>query len=162
LNGDGLTDLVTGDGFTKKITWFVRFRDSQGQKRLKKNGVLTELEAEKSPWYARNIEIVDWNRDALNDLVVNVEYGKLDLLLNRGTKENPLFPDSRRLKCFGEETTICRHGPNLWAGNMDADDYPDILVYMECATFPFYSHAALEMEKRPEFALGALRKERAK
>ena len=37
LNGDGLMDLVTHDGHTRKATLFVQYRDSAGKLRLKKD-----------------------------------------------------------------------------------------------------------------------------
>jgi hypothetical protein len=55
--------------------------------------------------------------------------------------------------CFGEPIRITNHGPHPWPGDFDGDGKPDIVACVEWSVYPFYSHAALMMKKRPTYRL---------
>jgi len=75
------------------------------------------------------------------------------LFRNVGTKTNPLFAPPRTIRCFGEPIMTTKHGPRAAVGDLDNDQNPDILCGCENGLFLFFSHPALEMDKRPDFVL---------
>lgn len=165
-NGDGLTDIATHDGFTRKLTLFSRYRDDTGALRLKKDGPLTLVDGrliddavvEREAHWTESFRPVDWDRDGLLDLVyacAGAEAGKgsIFLLRNAGTASSPVFEAPRTFTCFGQPIYVSAHGPHPWPGDLDGDGLPDLLACVEWSVYPFYTHAALEMNVRPEFSL---------
>jgi len=157
LNGDGLTDLVTLDGTSRRTILYAQYRDAAGKLRLKRE---RELTVGGKSFRASCTRIVDWDGDGLNDLVVLLGWqgkGQHYLLRNRGTKTDPKFEKFVRLCCFGVPINVCSHGPHAWAGDLDGDTKPDLLTYTEWSVYPFFSHAALTMKRRPGYTLGQAR-----
>ena len=164
LNGDGLTDLIANDGWTDELTLFARHRDAGGKLRLKKDRALKladgrPIDAKVVPPGAKML--VDWDGDGLLDVIASAggwHYeGSIYLLRNCGTRTAPKFEKPVNMCCFGEPIHITRHSPHPWAGDFDGDGRPDLLCYVEWSVYPFYSHAALTMKKRPTFRLGKMR-----
>ncbi len=170
LNGDGLMDLVTMDGHTRKLTLFVQYRDAQGVLRLRRHGPLKLSDGRfiddsivgRSAHWTESIRCVDWDGDGLIDLIYGCAgteraKGSLYLLRNVGTTTEPLFAEPETLRCFGEPIKVTEHGPHPWVGDFDGDGRPDILTCVEWSVYPFYRHAALVMPERPTFRLGPVR-----
>jgi hypothetical protein len=165
FDGDGLTDLVTHDGETRKATLFAQRRDNGGNLQLHKIGPLKlsdgrliddSLVGRKRHW-TESFRAADWDGDGRLDLVYSCAgsdaKGSIYLLRNVGTKQQPVFDPPRTLCCFGEPIFVTAHGPHPWVGDYDGDGKPDLLTCVEWSVYPFYSHAAIEMTERPKFEL---------
>lgn len=172
FNGDGLTDLITHDGHTRVATLFVQYRDAGGNLRLRKEAPVTlldgrpindELVSRRAHW-TESFRAVDWNRDGLLDLIYSVagahngtrDGGSIYLLLNTGTEQRPVFAAPKTMRCFGKPIRITNHGPHPWAGDFDGDGLPDLITCVEWSVYPWYAHAALMMEERPQYSIELL------
>jgi hypothetical protein len=165
FNGDGLLDLVTSDGHTRQATLFVQFRDESNELKLRMAGPLKLTDGrpidqslvEGSRGWTQSFRATDWNRDGLVDLVYSLagkpSGGSIQLLLNAGTHEAPVFQPPRPMRAYGELINITNHGPHPWVGDFDGDDLPDLLTYVEASVYCFYSHHTLEMSAPPAFTL---------
>lgn len=171
FNGDGLMDLVTHDGHTRLATLFTQYQDNQGERRLRKDRVLKledgrpiddRIVGRKSHW-TESFRAIDFNGDGLVDLFYNLagahggiqDGGSIYLLLNSGTKQDPQFQKPATMRCFGEPIRITNHGPNAWPGDFDGDGKLDLIGCVEWSVYPFYRHAALMMQERPQVELGS-------
>ena len=169
-NGDGLLDLATHDGATRKLCLFTQYRDGSGTLRLRKDRPLLLEDGRaiddaivgRSAHWTESFRAIDWDRDGPIDLVYNCAgtepaKGSIYLLRNAGTRESPVFAAPRTFCCFGEPIKVTAHGPNAWPGDFDGDGLPDLIACVEWSVYPFYTHAALEMPERPKYEVGALR-----
>jgi len=117
--------------------------------------------------WTESFRAVDWDSDGLMDLVYSCagshngiqDGGSIYLLRNSGTESVPIFEKPVTMRCFGEPIRITAHGPHPWVGDFDGDGKPDLLACVEWSVYPFYSHVALTMKKRPQFTVGPLRKD---
>lgn len=161
-NGDGLMDIATLDGETRKLWLFSRYKDAGGALRVKKDRPLLlddgraidDSIVERSAHWTESFRAIDWDRDGLLDLVYNCAgtepaKGSIYLLRNTGTRETAVFAPPRTFRCFGEPIKVTAHGPNAWPGDFDGDGLPDLIACVEWSVYPFYTHAALEMNERP-------------
>lgn len=165
FNGDGLTDMVTHDGETRKATLFTQFRDKDQALRLRKGDPLRLTDGRliddalvgRTAHWTESFRAVDWDGDGLLDLIYScagsTPKGSIYLLRNVGTKAQPSFQPPRTLSCFGEPIYLTAHGPHPWVGDFDGDDKPDIVACVEWSVYPFYRHAAIEMMERPTYTL---------
>ncbi|MEO2015022.1 MAG: VCBS repeat-containing protein [Fuerstiella sp.] len=169
FNGDGLTDLVTHDGYTRVATLFVQYRHKDGSLHLRKAQTLRLADGQqindaiisrRSHW-TESFRAVDWNADGLQDLIYSVagshngaqDGGSIYLLCNVGTKTDPVFAEPVTMCCFGEPIRITNHGPHPSPGDFDGDGSPDLITCVEWSVYPYYSHAALMMKKRPTYTV---------
>lgn len=170
-NGDGLMDLATHDGATRKLTLFAQYRADDGALRLRKERPLTLTDGrliddaivERAAHWTESFRAVDWDGDGLLDLVYScagtaAEKGSMYLLRNAGSATDPVFEAPRTLRCFGTPIKVTNHGPHPWAGDLDGDGLPDLLTCVEWSVYPFFTHAALEMESRPAFEIGPVQR----
>jgi len=169
FNGDGLMDFVTMDGLKRQATLFIQYRGADQQLRLRRDRTLQLSDGrivddrivERAKQWGESLRAVDWDGDGLQDLIYAVggshhgtrDAGSIYLLRNCGTKENPLFANPQTMRCFGEPIRITNHGPHPWPGDFDGDGKPDLITCVEWSVYPYYSHAALMMKKRPEYTL---------
>lgn len=169
LNGDGLMDLITHDGLTRKLTLFVQYRDEQGNLRLRKDRPLRLADGRliddalvgRSAHWTESFRCVDWDGDGRIDILYScagtaAAQGSIYLLRNCGTPTDPVFEPPVTLCCFGVPIKITDHGPHPAVADLDGDGRPDLLACVEWSVYAFYSHAALEMKERPTFEIGPL------
>lgn len=165
FNGDGLTDMVTHDGETRKATLFSQFRDKNEELRLQQGDPLRLTDGRliddalvgRTAHWTESFCAADWDGDGLLDLIYScagsTPKGSIYLLRNAGTKEQPCFQPPRTLSCFGQPIYVTAHGPHPWVGDFDGDSAPDIVTCVEWSVYPFYRHAAIEMSERPRYTL---------
>ncbi len=169
FNGDGLLDLITCEGSVLRAAMFTQYRDGRGNLKLKRDSVvkprdgreLTGKVAKRGATWTESFRAVDWDRDGLLDLVYStggshhgtLEGGSIYLLRNVGTRTSPLFDAPRTMKCYGRPIRITNHGPHPWIGDYNGDGLPDVIGCVEWSVYPYYSHAALEMDKPPTVTL---------
>ncbi|MFH1569401.1 MAG: VCBS repeat-containing protein [Gemmatimonadota bacterium] len=163
-NNDGLMDLVAHDEH-RKATLFVQYRDASGALRLRKQGHLRledgrEIDDSvvgRDKHWTESFRAVDWDGDGRLDLLYNTAgTGHIYLLRNVGSSQQPVFAPPRQLKCYGQPIAFTIHGPNAWPGDWDGDGHPDLLGCVEWSVYPFYAHAALEMDAHPAYEVGDL------
>lgn len=170
-NGDGLMDLATHDGATRVLTLFSQYRDSAGLLRLRKDGPLLLSDGrsiddrivDRAAHWTESFRATDWNNDGLTDLVyscagTDAAKGSIYLLLNTGSKDQPVFAPPRTFCCYGTPIKVTAHGPSAWPGDFDGDGRPDLITCVEWSVYPFFTNAVLEMDHPPEFKFGAVRK----
>lgn len=171
FTGDGLVDLVTHDGYSRKATLFARYRDETGRLRLRKEGplrledgrLIDDSIVQRGSHWTESFRPADWDGDGRIDLIYNCsgahhgaqDNGSIYLLKNVGTRTAPLFTAPVTFRCFGEPIFVSNHGPHACAGDLDGDGQLDLLACVEWSVYPFYRHAALRLHKRPEYQLGS-------
>ncbi len=168
-NNDGLMDIATHDGEERHLTLFSQYRADDGTLRLRKDRKLLlddgrpidDRVVARSAHWTESFNPVDWDRDGLMDIMyacagTRPADGSIYLLRNVGTRENAVFAAPRTMKCFGEPIKVTSHGPHPWAGDLDGDGYPDLVTCVEWSVYPWYRHAALEMDIAPEVVVGTL------
>ena len=163
-NGDGLMDFITHD-HTRKAALFVQYRDDSGTLRLRKHGpvrladgrAIDDSIVDRQKHWTESFRPVDWDGNGLIDLIYNTAgTGKIYLLRNVGSPAEPVFDAPREFRCFGEPIGFTVHGPNAWAGDLNGDGVPDLLGCVEWSVYPFFAHAALEMDAPPQYRIGPL------
>lgn len=164
-NGDGLMDFITHDEH-RKATLFIQYRREDGTLGLRKQGHVRLVDGRqiddsivgRDKHWTESFRPVDWNGDGLLDLVYNCSgTGKIYLLRNIGSRAEPMFDLPREFKCYGEEIAFTLHGPHAWPGDLNGDGKPDLLGCVEWSVYPFYAHAALEMDAHPKWKVGEIR-----
>jgi hypothetical protein len=167
-NADGLMDLITHDA-DRKATLFLQYVAEDGTRRLRRQGRVRLVDGReiddsivgRTKHWTESFRAVDWDGDGLIDLVYSCAgTGYIYLLRNVGSRTEPVFDLPRQFKCYGEPISFTVHGPNAWAGDLDGDGKPDLLGCVEWSVYPFYRHAALEMDEHPAFLLGGVQPQR--
>ncbi len=167
LTGDGLMDLITHDGHVRKLMLFEQYRADDGRFRLRRRGplklqdgrLIDDAVVDRSAHWTESFRCVDWDADGLTDVVyscagTDAAKGSIYLLRNVGTATDPVFAAPRTLRCFGEPIKVTSHGPHPWVGDFDGDAQPDVVTCVEWSVYPYYRHAAIDMEERPRWRLG--------
>jgi len=163
-NGDGLMDFITHDS-DRRAALFVQYRDEEGALRVRREApvcladgrVVEDAIVGREKHWTESFRAVDWDGNGLKDLVYNLAgTGEIYLLRNVGSAQEPVFAEPRQMCCYGEPLAFTIHGPNAWAGDLNGDGKPDLLGCVEWSVYPFFAHAALEMERHPEWKIAAL------
>lgn len=172
FNGDGLTDLVTHDGWKRNANLFVQYRRPDGELRLRRERELrltdgrplNDMMVSRAAHWTESFRAADWDEDGRIDLFYSVagahqgtaENGSIYLLRNVGTRSDPQFAPPQTMRCFGEPIRITNHGPHPWPGDFDDDGQIDLIACVEWSVYPFFSHAALKMHERPKTTITLL------
>ena len=165
-NGDGLMDFIT-HSHRRKATLFAQYRDERGELRLRMEGEVRLADGRslddsivgREKHWTESFRAVDWDGDGLIDLIYNLAgTGEIYLLRNVGSKREPVFAAPRQLKCYGEPISFTIHGPNAWPGDLNGDGKPDLLGCVEWSVYPFFAHAALEMDEHPRYGIDDVRR----
>lgn len=168
FNGDGLMDLATHSGATRKLTLFTQFRDAGNGLQLRTDRPLKltdgrqidESVAGRSSGWTESFKAIDWNGDGLVDIVYSLAGKSGDtvyLLRNAGTRTDPIFVAPEPIRLFGEPINITAHGPNVSVGDLDGDGRPEVIGCTEWSVYAFYRGTALAMDKRPAHSFGTVR-----
>lgn len=161
-NGDGLMDFITHN-WEGKATLFAQYRAANGGLRLKVQGpvrledgrIIDDSIVGREKHWTESFRPVDWDGDGRIDLIYNLAgTGEIYLLRNVGSQREPVFAAPRQMKCYGERISFTIHGPNAWPGDFNGDGKPDLLGCVEWSVYPFYAHAALEMDQHPRYRIG--------
>lgn len=169
-NRDGLMDLVTLNGADRNLTLFTQYKAEDGGTGVKMAGplkltdgrVINDSVVGRTKHWTEGFVCVDWDGDDLMDIVYSCAgthpaKGSIYLLTNVGAPGEPVFDEPRTMCCFGTPIKVTDHGPHPWAGDLDGDGKPDLVTCVEWSVYPFYTHAALEMPKRPRYTLGEVK-----
>lgn len=146
-NGDGLDDLLIGDG-EGHVNYFKRLPD----------GRLTEM-----PDLEANGEVInsggtsalsaplitDWNNDGLLDLVLGATprpYGDgiIRIYLNKGSPGNPVLTDYSVMTCGNDTISYMHIQPEFEDLNMDG--LSDLIVSQYYSTILYYENAGTSQE----------------
>ena len=161
-NDDGICDLAIHDE-DRRLTLFVQYEAEDGTRHLRKERRLLLSDGRqiddsivgREKHWTESFRAIDWTGDGRLDLIYNTAgSGHIYLLLNEGTKSDPVFGLPRQLCCYGEPISFTIHGPNAWPGDLDGDGKADLLGCVEWSVYPFFAHAALEMDRHPDWTLG--------
>ena len=161
LDGDGVCDLVTHDE-ERRLTHFVQYETAGGGRGLRKRDRLRLRDGReiddscvgREKHWTESFRLVDWNGDGRLDLIYNTAgSGHVYLLRNVGTPREPLFAEPRLLRCSGEPLAFTIHGPNAWPFDFGSGR-PGLVGCVEWSVYPFFAHAALEMDEHPDWQLG--------
>ncbi len=165
FTGDGRTDLVTLDEH-RKLTLFRQIIDDEGKPRMRKERRLQLVDGRdiddsivgRQQHWTESFRAIDWNGDGRLDLIYNTAgSGHIYLLANVGSPTEPVFALPRQFKLYGKPfTPFTIHGPNTWPADFNGDGRPDLIGCVEWSVYPFFAHAALEMDRHPEFVLGVM------
>lgn len=163
FTGNGMPDLVTHDEH-RKLTLFCQYVDAAGRRHLRKDRRLQLVDGRdiddsvvgRDKHWTESFRAVDWNGDGRLDLIYNTAgSGHIYLLANVGTVTDPVFDLPRQFLLYGEPfTPFTIHGPNVWPADLNGDGKPDLLGCVEWSVYPFFAHAALEMDRHPAWSLG--------
>lgn len=166
FTGNGMMDLVTHDEH-RKLTLFSQYIDDDGNRRLKKDRRLKLVDGReiddsavgRDKHWTESFRAVDWNGDGRLDIIYNTAgSGHIYLLANVGSPTEPVFAEPRQFKLYGEEfTPFTIHGPNCWPADLNGDGKPDLIGCVEWSVYPLFAHAALEMDRHPDWELGEYR-----
>jgi hypothetical protein len=163
FTGDGRVDLVTLDEH-RKLTLFRQSVDEDGAARLRKDRHLTLVDGRKiddsivgrDRHWTESFRAIDWNGDGRLDLIYNTAgSGHIYLLANVGSVTDPVFALPRKFLLYGKTfTPFTIHGPNAWPCDLNGDGLPDLIGCVEWSVYPVFAHAALEMDRHPDWELG--------
>lgn len=162
LDGDGRCDLITHDE-ERKLTLFTQYIAADGSRRLRKARRLHLVDGRqiddavvgRDQHWTESFRAVDWDGDGRLDLIYNTAgTGHIYLLRNAGSATDPVFEAPRLLHCYGEPIAFTIHGPNAWPVDYNGDGRPDLVGCVEWSVYPFFAHAALEMDAHPDWKLG--------
>ena len=172
FNGDGLMDMVHADGRTRNASGyadqyalFVQYRDDQGQRKLRRDQVITLPDGQplKGPGGITSQAIpADWDQDGLIDLICHMGPSNTNcqpmFVRNIGTKTDPRFDHPRPLALWGEPLfNLMKHGPYWAIHDFDSDGRPDLLAGCAYGNYAFYCRTAMDLPARPSFEIGRTR-----
>ena len=149
------------NGYAELSALFMQYHDGTGALRLRHDRVSRTPDGSAMQnvlGQPAQMIPIDWDGDGLLDLIIN--HGRtMDtapaLVRNIGTLTDPRFDFPERLRCFGVELSgIAKHGPYDGVGDLDDDGHPDLLACPEMGTYHFFRRTALDMPRRPSFAIG--------
>jgi hypothetical protein len=139
-----------------------------GQPRFRQRGLATSksalLIASDQSWPC----VCDWDADGVSDLLIGGGYGWPRIVRNRGTNKRPAFDtpqpilaDGQPIRVLRDDILYSQHWHNMGYPypvfvDWDGDGKPDLLGCVEWSVYPFFCHAALEMEAHPGFVLSTV------
>jgi FG-GAP-like repeat len=152
LNGDGKKDLLVGDSDGLVFLFLNEGTDAEPKLAA---GRQLEVGGKPFTWEGTRIkpEVVDWNNDGQIDLLLGEERGKVLLLLNSGTKSDPVFEEAVFLKDGDADLKVwmrCDPAVTDW----DGDGKKDLLLADEGGHVTLFRNRGTDAA--PAFAGGEL------
>ena len=100
-DGDGLDDIISGNGigsigFIKNLGGYLP--KWAAPELLQVNGRDIRILPEDAPWGYTTIDVGDWNRDELPDILVNHHHGNVLWYENIGTRKNPILSEAKPIE----------------------------------------------------------------
>ena len=152
-NEDGKKDLLVGDAFGF-ITLYLN-TGTNDNPILTNTGRIKVGSNDYNEGEKATPVVNDWNEDGKKDLVVGAEDGRIRLLINEGTNNNPVFNSIKYVQANSVDLDVSgspddRSAPEV--ADLDGDGLKDLIIGMRTGMVSFYTNSGTNAN--PVFTTG--------